>query len=294
MAEISAKRRGELIRGVFSILSEHPDGVAARDVLKELEKRVPPTPFEDSMYPKNPTVRRFEKIVRFSTISPVKAGWIVKDKGTWRVTPEGLAAYEKLSDPEELARTARRLYNAWRRAQPRDIEEEEEDEPAPAATLEEAEETAWNEIRNYLAEMPPYEFQDLVAALLRAMGYHVDWVAPPGPDQGVDVIAYTDPLGAAGPRIKVQVKRRAGDKVRADDLRGFLALVGEHDVGIFVSLGGFTSEAEREARAQEKRRIMLIDVDRLVQLWIENSSAISDLDRQLLPLQPVYFLAPPD
>nr|WP_289812093.1 hypothetical protein [Xanthomonas arboricola] len=26
--------------------------------------------------------RRFEKIVRFSTVAPVKAGWLVKDKGT--------------------------------------------------------------------------------------------------------------------------------------------------------------------------------------------------------------------
>jgi len=38
------------------------------------------------------------------------------------------------------------------------------------------------------------------------MGYHVAWVAPPGPDGGVDVIAQSDPLGINGPRIKVQVK----------------------------------------------------------------------------------------
>ena len=44
--------------------------------------------------------------------------------------------------------------------------------------------------------MPPYQFQDLVAALLRAMGYHVAWVAPPGKDGGTDIVAYTDPLGA--------------------------------------------------------------------------------------------------
>src|SRR5581483_1369220 len=47
-----------------------------------------------------------------------------------------------------------------------------------------------------LARSPRVRVPGLVAALLRAMGYHVSWVAPPGPDRGVDIIARTDPLGA--------------------------------------------------------------------------------------------------
>ena len=38
----------------------------------------------------------------------------------------------------------------------------------------------------------PYEFQDLVAALLRAMGYYTPFIAPKGKDGGVDIIAYRD------------------------------------------------------------------------------------------------------
>jgi restriction system protein len=53
--------------------------------------------------------------------------------------------------------------------------------------------------------MAPYDFQDLVAALLEAIGYHVLWVAPPGPDKGVDIIAGSDQLGIEDPRINVQV-----------------------------------------------------------------------------------------
>jgi restriction system protein len=127
--------------------------------------------------------------------------------------------------------------------------------------LEEAEEAAWSEISRYLLGINPYEFQDLVAALLRAIGYHVSWVAPPGPDFGIDILAYNDPLGASGPRIKVQVKRRT-DKVNVDGIRAFMALLGQQDVGIFVCTGGFTSDAEREARGQEIRRLSLIDLNR--------------------------------
>lgn len=291
------KRQGELIRGVFSVLAEHPEGLAATDVLKAVERRVQPTPHEQGDYPNHPGERRFEKTVRFATIGPVKAGWLVKDKGRWSLTDEGRAAYASLTDPEELQREWGRLYKAWKAAQPEatgsDEEAEADADETATATFEEAEEAAWRQIRDYLGQMPPYDFQNLVAALLRAMGYHVLWVAPPGPDRGVDMIAYTDPLGTSRPRIKVQVKRQATSKIDAHGLRAFIGTLGGEDVGIYVSAGGFTSEAEREARS-ESRHVTLIDLDRLVELWVEYSPKLGDADRQRLPLKPIYFLTPPD
>ena len=140
--------------------------------------------------------------------------------------------------------------------------------------------------------MPPFEFQELFAGLLRALGYHVLWVAPPGRDRGIDLVAHTDPLGMTSPRIKVQVKRQVETKITVEGLRAFMAVLGEQDVGIFVSAGGFTSDAEREARSQEKRLLTLIDLDRLIELWIEHFAALADSDRRLLPLRPIHFLAP--
>jgi hypothetical protein len=81
MAEVSRTRRGELVRGVFTILLPHPDGLPAKLVLERLSTVVPPTSFEQSTYPKRPGIRRYEKIVRFSTIAAVKAGWLTKNKG---------------------------------------------------------------------------------------------------------------------------------------------------------------------------------------------------------------------
>jgi restriction system protein len=295
MAETGRQRQGELVRGVFAILQDQPDGMAAGDVLRAVEERVPPTAFESATYPRHPTVRRYEKIVRFSTIGPVKAGWMIKENGRWSLTDEGRGAYVRFTDPAEFMREAARLYRLWKKQQPEAVDDEEVDEAAETATsLEEAQETAAQAIREYLATMPPYEFQNLVAALLRAMSYHVDWVSPPGRDQGIDVIAYNDPLGTSVPRIKVQVKRQPETKINVDGLRSFMAVLGDQDVGIFISSGGFTSEAEREARAQEKRRMTLIDLDRLVALWIEHYGDLADMDRQRLPLEPVYFLSLPD
>ena len=115
---------------------------------------------------------------------------------------------------------------------------------------------------------------------------------PPGPDRGVDIIAYRDPLGAESPRIKVQVKRQ-GSAVASDSYRSFLSTIGEGDLGIFVATGGFTSDAHSEAR-HERRRTTLIDMEALINLWTENYGRVSENEKALLPLTPVYFLSPSD
>jgi restriction system protein len=304
VADITRRRQGEILRVVFEVLRDAPDGLQAKDVIANAEDRLTLTPFEASTYPKQPDVRRFPKIVRFTTISAVKAGWLVKDKGTWTLTDAGAAALDARQDPEELMREAVRRYQAWHRdhlaSQPeddglgeQDATAETGDEPSALATLEEAIENAATEIREHLAATDPYDFQRLVAALLKAMGYHIIFNAPPGPDQGIDLLAQRDPLGAEGPRVSVQVKRRR-DKATVEELRAFLALLADHDIGVFVSLGGFTPEAERLHRQQERRRITLVGFGSLLDLWIEHYNGIDDAARQLLPLRAVHFLAPPD
>lgn len=291
MAEVTRRRAGEFLRTVFEILREHPDGMQVRELLKEFERRFPLNEFERSDYPNSPGVVRWQKQVRFHTINAVKAGWLVKDKGHWTLTSDGEQVFEDIQDPEEFMREAVRRYFQWKQSQPEEVEEiVEEDDAALATNLEEAEEAAWAQIYEYLSNMPPYRFQDLIAGLLRGMGYHVAYVAPPGPDRGIDLVAYTDPLGASEPRIKVQVKRRQ-DKINVDGIRAFLAVLGDQDVGIFISIGGFTSDAAAEARHQERRRLTLIDAAQLVKLWTEYYDEIPEDERQLFPLRPVFFLA---
>ena len=289
MAEITLKRKGEIVQGVFKILLDHPNGLAVRIILEKLANSMELTDFEKSEYPNHPGVRRFERIVRFSTIGAVKAGWMVKNKGQWVLTEQGRRAYKEIKDPTDLNRKQYELYRAWKKDQPETHENVVVDSEEPSVTFEEAEENAWADIQEHLGNMNPYDLQDLVSGLLKAMEYHVYWVSPPGQDQGIDIIAYADPLGIEGSRIKVQVKRRA-DKIAVDGVQSFMALLGEGDVGIFVALGGFTSDAEKEARKQESRRLMLIDAEKLVDLWIEHYDDIPEKQKRLLPLRPIYYL----
>src|SRR5438876_4582205 len=95
----SAKRRGEIQRGVLQVLAANPDGLQARDVINRLAELVHPTDVELSEYPNRPGVQRFNKIVRFHSIGLVKAGWIIKSKGQWQLTDKGRRALDKFTDP---------------------------------------------------------------------------------------------------------------------------------------------------------------------------------------------------
>jgi len=295
VADTSNKRLGEIVQAVFAVLDSSPDPMRAKDVISAVKTRLDLTDFERGNYSSSPESMRFDKILRFSTIRPARAGWLIKKDGLWSLTEEGRGAYRTIRDPDELMREAGRRYRQWKqtRKAPTDennVDLEEDSEGVDSIDVEVAAEKAWEQIETYLAEMPPYKFQDLVAALLRGMGYFIAWKAEGGKDGGLDILAYSDPLGATGPRIKVQVKRQASSKVNVEGLRSFLAILGPSDTGVYVSLSGFTSDAGDTARAQDARRVVLVDGRELVRLWTENVGKIAESDRELLPLRPIYFL----
>ena len=291
---ITRERSGYLQQELLKLLVSNPDGMQAKVAIDSLANTIALTDHEKGEYENGG--RRFDKILRFASIGPVKAGWLTKNKGIWSITETGEEALKNFPNSENFYQEANRLYSQWRRAQP-DREEEILDDPTQehdaTITYEEAEEQAWKEIADYLENIDPYYLQDLVAALLEAMGYYVSWVSPPGKDAGLDIVAHTDPLGTKAPRIKVQVKRRK-DNIGVEELRSFLALINEDDVGIYVTTGSYSKDASLLARQQERRRVTLIDRTRLVELWIEYYAKLSDEKKKALPLKPIYFLAPND
>lgn len=297
MAEITLKRTGEFMRLVFELLAAAPDGLPAKQVIQAAQHRLTLTPYELGEYPSGG--QRFEKVVRFATIDCVKAGWMFKSQGVWQLTELGRTALVHHADPEDFYKAAKKRYQEWKSTQV-DAEPETAEEPADPGSsksattlLEESQEKAWDEVSEHLHRMNPFDFQAMVGELLRAMKYHVSWIAPPGKDGGVDIVASHDPFGSRGPRIKVQVKRQV-QPVGVEGVRSFLSVLGEDDVGLFISLGGFTKDAMETARQQERRRLTLINKIQLYELWRDHYGALSGSGRRYMPLRPVYFLAPED
>lgn len=147
---------------------------------------------------------------------------------------------------------------------------------------------AEEQIADKIAHMDPFDFEELVAALLRSMGYFARRTEK-GPDRGVDVIATSDSLGLDSPRIKVQVKQRS-QRASVGDLRNFSATLRPPDKGLFVSTGGFTREALYEAdRAPPGTSVTTLKGDQFIELLTENYERLEPEARAMIPLKRVFI-----
>ena len=120
-------------------------------------------------------------------------------------------------------------------------EKDEQDEVELETIKEDVESKALEFIKDKIISLDWEEMQDLVAGLLRGMGYKT-MVSPRGPDRGCDIQASPDGLGLENPRIIVEVKHRSG-QMGSQDVRSFITSVGKDSRGLYVSTGGFSKEA---------------------------------------------------
>ena len=282
-----------------TILKENGGQMRGREAIDAVGRRLDLDSWARERYSKSGYVR-WESILHFETIACVKAGFLIKKKGSWFLTPEGEAAIALGED--SLYSKAAAAYAIWKASLPREVEQVQTEEESSAEeqaivdtnkALEQTEQLAYDQIEGFIDRLNAYEFQDLVAALLRGMGYYTPFVAPTGKDGGVDIVAYRDPLGTQTPRIKVQIKHR-DSTARVDEVRQLMGLLQKDgDVGIFVSTGGFTPDCRSTARGSHVH-VELIDLSRFINLWQEFYPKLTDEDKARLPLVSIYFLAPQD
>lgn len=298
----SKRSAAKTMFATFKILKEAGGQLPGKQVIEKIRHSVELTEWEKQVYEKTGYIR-WESILHFYTIDCIKAGFLRKNKGVWYLTEEGEKAINL--GPAKLLETASQLYRHWaadnKETKPKkgkDIEEvtelEENKTQTQKANLDLLEEQAIAGIKDFIRSKNAYEFQDMVAALLRAMNYHTPFISPKGKDGGLDIVAYNDPLGATSPRLKVQVKHRPDATVPVDDIRSLTGLLNKDgDIGLFVTSGYFTSESERSAR-ESHRHIKLLDIDNFIALWQEFYNKLTDDDKNMLPLHAIYFLGSND
>ena len=276
---------------VMKEMSRRGGSMPAKDLYPFVNENVKLTDWEKEPAGKMQYIR-WTNSFQFYSIDYQKAGFIVKQKGSWYLTPEGESILKKT--PEEVMNIANAAYHEWRRLNPKEegsdvdpIDDNTEEENA--INLEMLESNARDSIKNHIASKNPYEFQKLVAALLRAMGYYTPFIAPKGKDGGIDIIAYLDPLGARTPRIKVQVKHKPDTAIGAPDIRALLGVLRAGDIALFVTSGTFSSDAKNTGTSS-REFIRLIDGEEFIDMWQDYYDKMTDEDKNMLPLKRIAFL----
>lgn len=280
MSDITLQRVGELLRGVFEILWNKPEGLTAKEVLRQIPEIIKLSEYELSISPST-HAPRYERIVRLATIPLARAGWLIKnDKGRWFITDEGRQASKKYTNVQDFYKEVLRLYDERRQVVPESV-----------LALELAQEMAWEQIKKYLLQMKHPELQSLFADLLHAMGYHIAWSALSDKQHGfVDLVVQLDPLGMKNKRIFVQIKHK-GQAVTAEGLRSFSAILGTDEYGIIFSTSGFTGEAMQELNSLPTKKVNSLDLVEFFDLWRKFYPELSQEARALLPLRAIHFLS---
>jgi restriction system protein len=166
-------------------------------------------------------------------------------------------------------------------------EADEEGKEAEALVRAEIVEKADEFIEDAINRLDWKQMQELVAGILRAMGYRTK-VSAKGPDRGVDIFASPDGLGLQEPRIFVEVKHRERAPIGADLIRAFLGGRRPGDKCLYISTGSFTKEARYEAE-RASVPITLIDLQELRKLLVDNYEKIDAEIRALVPLKRLYW-----
>jgi restriction system protein len=148
-------------------------------------------------------------------------------------------------------------------------------------------ELADEKIKDRIARLDEYTMQDLVASLLRALGYKT-LVSQPGADRGKDILASPDGFGFQAPRIVVEVKHRPRQRMGAPEIRSFIGGRKAHESGLYVSTGGFTREAYYEAE-RSNIPLTLLDFENLIKAVLRAYPSFDEQGRQILPLTPIYW-----
>ena len=289
----------ELEYQTLKALSENGGELTRTQLLDILRKTAKLDDWAKGTYEKTGYVR-WESILQFYSIDLTKAGYIVKNSknSTWAITAEGENILKQ--GKEKIFETAQKLYKEWKlkssecEVVPTTADEKQIEQYAqtPKSILEDAQSKSYEAFEHFITtKFDPYSFQELCAALCRGMGYYTPYVAPRGKDGGVDIIAYKDPIGASYPHIKIQVKYRQDTKATAQEIQQLKGtLVQGNDIGIFVSLAGFTPDARNVAKTSNIH-IELIDLGRFIELWQEFYDKLPDEDKSRMQITPVYFVA---
>lgn len=165
-------------------------------------------------------------------------------------------------------------------------EEEDADASGRDLTLEIA-----DQIRSMIGErFHGHALAGLVGRILEVEGFST-YVAPPGPDGGVDILAGEGGMGFDGIRLAVQVKSGTTvcDAPTLRELQGVMANFGASH-GLLVSWGGFTKVARSEAR-RLFFQVRLWDskdlIDRIQQIYDKLPESV----RTEMPMRQVWTVA---
>lgn len=223
---------------------------------------------------------KFENKVGWARFYLAKGGLIdTEQRGVWVLTEKGRKANLSHDDAYNLFKS---IHDGFQRegGQPGEAEIEKTVDEADASAPDEKTYFNQDEIQEELVRLlrgiTDKGFEELCARLLRHIGFENLKVTGQTGDHGIDGEGHL--LINRFVRIKVMFQcKRYTNSVQVKEIRDFRgAIQGRAERGIFLTTGTFTKAAREEAARENTTAIELVDIDRLLELLIEEGLGVRE------------------
>lgn len=239
---------------------------------------------------------KFENRVAWARFYLAKAGLIDSEKrGVWVLTEKGR---DTRLNPEEAYNLFRHVQATFRDSgdatedliatgtdDQRKFVEEERSVPDEQNYVNEDEIRA--KLLGILRALSPQGFEEFCARILRHTGFENVVTLGGKGDRGVDGEGYLQLNRFVRTKVLFQCKRYQ-DAVGPEKVRDFRgAIQGRADRGIFLTTSSFTRDARQEAARENATPIELVDIERLMDIMIEEKLGVEE--RKALHLSEKFF-----
>jgi restriction system protein len=225
---------------------------------------------------------KYENKVSWAKFYLAKAGMIdTQKRGIWILTEQGRNAILDQQNAVELYKRVRQQFRAEIEAEEGDKRNASEETVGDEVSAP-GDQTYFNEddVRKQLIILlkgfSDRGFEEFCALFLRQTGFENVTVLGRTGDEGVDGEGYLLINRFVRTKVMFQCKRYDGtispDKIR--DFRG--AIQGRAERGIFITTGTFTRGAIQAAGRENATPIELVDIDRLIDLLIEQRIGVNE------------------
>ena len=238
---------------------------------------------------------KFGNQVAWARFYLAKAGYIDPEQyGVWVLTESGRAFKPS---PEEALATFKQVQAQIKKDSHSDREEDElegieaeapeaEEETPPDSRVFYNEASAREHLVEIIRALSDTGFEELCALVLRSYGFENVSVTQRSGDKGIDGEGYLFLNRFVRTKVKFQCKRYE-KTVGPEKIREFRGALRSEERGIFLTSGSFTRGAIDEANAPNIVPIELVDIDRFLDILIEQKIGVKE--RRALEVDERFF-----
>ncbi len=157
------------------------------------------------------------------------------------------------------------------------LKRQKESAKSPLLAIQNQNELVKKNLIEKIQEMDPFQFEYLVAELLRKIGYENVEVTKRSGDKGIDVVGNLTVGGLTNVKTVIQVKRyKTGNNISGKYITQLRGSAEVDQRGLIITTSNFTKDAISESKATNKMPVALVNGEKLLEILFKYKVGVKE------------------